>query len=422
MDDTVITVENISKRYLLGSGDPYKTLRESIVNLFRKSPRSGTGIAPVVKGDAKSGELWALRDVSFDVRQGDIVGVIGRNGAGKSTLLKILARITEPTTGRISMKGRVGSLLEVGTGFHPELSGHENIYLYGAILGMDRYEVTRKFDEIIAFAELEKFVDTPVKRYSSGMYMRLAFAVAAHLEPEILLVDEVLAVGDVAFQKKCLGKMENVVKGGRTILFVSHNMAAIRKLCAHAILLEKGRIATSGPTEDVISYYLSKSMSEKNAVEQLPDAAPGAPGRGSRLRFFDSQDKPAAQFRIGEKWKIVLEFEITRPVGHVIAAVGITTVDAIPVISFWSVPRDLTPGKYYVAFHCEIPLKSCEIQIGVGLSAFETAFYYVEGVGHVSISEVAMYEQPLRSSGAGLLFSNEKCQIEKLPSNIDSGR
>jgi lipopolysaccharide transport system ATP-binding protein len=191
-------------------------------------------------------EFWALKDVSFDIQQGDRVGIIGRNGAGKSTLLKILSRITEPTSGKISIKGRVASLLEVGTGFHPELSGRENIYLNGAILGMSKAEIKSKFDEIVAFAEVEKFLDTPVKRYSSGMYVRLAFAVAAHLEPEILIVDEVLAVGDVQFQKKCLGKMEEVGKEGRTILFVSHNMAMISNLCQKGILLETGKIATRG--------------------------------------------------------------------------------------------------------------------------------------------------------------------------------
>jgi lipopolysaccharide transport system ATP-binding protein len=207
--------------------------------------------------------IWALKDISFEVKQGEVVGIIGRNGAGKSTLLKVLSRITEPTEGRVELRGRIGSLLEVGTGFHPELSGHENVYLYGAILGMDRWEVTRKFDEIITFAELEKFVDTPVKRYSSGMYMRLAFAVAAHLEPEILLVDEVLAVGDAAFQKKCLGKMGDVSQEGRTVLFVSHNMSAIQRLCNSAILLDQGKLNATGTPQVVTEKYLQETTSTK---------------------------------------------------------------------------------------------------------------------------------------------------------------
>jgi len=225
MSSTVIKVENLSKQYRIGEREGYKTFREAIVNLakvpFRRWNGSNTQSAI---HNPESETIWALKDVSFEVKQGEVIGVIGRNGAGKSTLLKILSKITEPTIGRVKLRGRVGSLLEVGTGFHPELTGHENIYLYGAILGMNRWEVTRKFDEIVAFAELEKFIDTPVKRYSSGMYTRLAFAVAAHLEPELILVDEVLAVGDIAFQKKCLGKMEDVSKDGRTVLFVSHNM------------------------------------------------------------------------------------------------------------------------------------------------------------------------------------------------------
>ncbi len=270
MSSPVIKVENLSKMYRLGATQGYKTFREAIVktaraplNRLRKAiVKSGNGNGPKYHElnscqSTDNNTIWALRDVSFELKRGEVVGIIGRNGAGKSTLLKILSKITEPTKGRIKINGRVGSLLEVGTGFHPELTGHENIYLYGAILGMDRWEVTRKFDEIVAFAEIDKFIDTPVKRYSSGMYTRLAFAVAAHMETEILLVDEVLAVGDLAFQKKCLGKMGEVVTAGRTILFVSHNMASIRKLCKNAILLDSGRMMEFGNVSDCINNYLS---------------------------------------------------------------------------------------------------------------------------------------------------------------------
>lgn len=259
MSETVIKIENLSKQYRIGAKEGYKTFRETLLD-SAKAPllQISRLLNPKSKiRNPKFETIWALKDVSFEVKQGEVVGIIGRNGAGKSTLLKILSKITEPTEGRVELRGRVGSLLEVGTGFHPELTGHENVYLYGAILGMDRWEVTRKFDEIIAFAELEKFVDTPVKRYSSGMYMRLAFAVAAHLEPEILLVDEVLAVGDAPFQKKCLGKMGRVSKEGRTILFVSHNMAAIRSLCQKSILLRDGHITDYGPTDKIIGQYMS---------------------------------------------------------------------------------------------------------------------------------------------------------------------
>lgn len=259
MSDTVIKVENLGKQYVLshqqqGRGK-YKTFRESLTQgaraLAAPFSKRGQGVDPTRE------EFWALKDVSFEIKQGDRVGIIGRNGAGKSTLLKILSRITEPTTGRISINGRVASLLEVGTGFHPELTGRENIFLNGAILGMSRAEIRRKFDEIVAFAEVEKFLDTPVKRYSSGMYVRLAFAVAAHLEPEILIVDEVLAVGDAQFQKKCLGKMEEVGKEGRTVIFVSHNMGAIRNLCTVGILLKQGRLITNQTSiSNAIEAYL----------------------------------------------------------------------------------------------------------------------------------------------------------------------
>ena len=257
MSSPVITIENLGKKYRLthqAERPRYTALRDVIAErakrLFRGRP------AGERNGIARTEEFWALKDVSLEIKQGEVVGIIGRNGAGKSTLLKILSRITEPTTGRVRIRGRVASLLEVGTGFHPELTGRENIYLNGAILGMTRAEIRRKFDEIVAFAEVEKFLDTPVKRYSSGMYVRLAFAVAAHLEPELLVVDEVLAVGDAEFQKKCLGKMEYVSKKhGRTVLFVSHNMAAVQSLCGVGLLLDSGRLRQLGPVTSVVGDY-----------------------------------------------------------------------------------------------------------------------------------------------------------------------
>ena len=248
----IISVEGLGKSYTIRHEGQtrYKSLREEIFTLPKRL---------LSKEEHSLEEFWALKDVNFDIMPGDRVGIIGRNGAGKSTLLKLLSRITEPTTGRITMRGRVASLLEVGTGFHPELTGRENIYLNGAILGMTRAEVRRKFDEIVDFAGVEKFLDTPVKRYSSGMYVRLAFAVAAHLEPEILVVDEVLAVGDAEFQKKCLGKMEEVSKGqGRTVLFVSHNMAAVQQLCGRALLLKEGTISADGAVPALLQMYLQK--------------------------------------------------------------------------------------------------------------------------------------------------------------------
>lgn len=263
MSDTIIRVENLGKKYLLNHQQEgrsnYKALRDVLADGAKSVLQS---FDPKHKMQSPSREdFWALKNVSFEVKQGDRVGIIGRNGAGKSTLLKILSRIVEPTEGRISIKGRVASLLEVGTGFHPELTGRENIYLNGAILGMGKAEIKRKFDEIVAFAEVEKFLDTPVKRYSSGMYVRLAFAVAAHLEPEILIVDEVLAVGDLKFQKKCLGKMEEVGQQGRTVLFVSHNMGILQSLCTRGILLDRGSVKSDSSADNAVSNYLSQVSS-----------------------------------------------------------------------------------------------------------------------------------------------------------------
>jgi lipopolysaccharide transport system ATP-binding protein len=309
LPEFAISVEGLSKRYLVGHqtarAEPYTALRDviarSAINLGRKTIDMLRG-REIVEGDEVE-EFWALRDIFFDIRHGDRVGIIGRNGAGKSTLLKILSRVTEPTKGRIKVSGKVASLLEVGTGFHPELSGRENIFLNGAILGMSRTDIRGKFDEIVAFAEVERFLDTPVKRYSSGMYVRLAFAVAAHLEPEILVVDEVLAVGDAAFQKKCLGKMEQAGSEGRTVLFVSHNMAMISSLCDKAIQLENGQLVAQGSSESVILNYATSGRSSPASVDY----------RTSRRRIGDEfAELIAAEIR-DERGQPILEIEIDKP-------------------------------------------------------------------------------------------------------------
>jgi lipopolysaccharide transport system ATP-binding protein len=275
MSEVAIQVDDLAKRYRLGQREPYRALRDVLSSAVGASRRRFSAMVrhSLSKGDHFQGRtgdgehFWALKDVSFDVNHGEIIGIIGNNGAGKSTLLKIMSRITKPTQGRVVLHGRMGSLLEVGTGFHPELTGRENIYLNGAILGMRRAEIARKFDEIVDFAEVEAFLDTPVKRYSSGMYVRLAFAVAAHLEPEILLVDEVLAVGDAAFQKKCLGKMGDVAKEGRTILFVSHNMNAIQRLCPRSLLLDHGQLVVYDETAQVVARYLASAVNDAKPGE-----------------------------------------------------------------------------------------------------------------------------------------------------------
>ncbi|QIR37980.1 ABC transporter ATP-binding protein [Tolypothrix sp. PCC 7910] len=286
MSEIVIRVENLSKKYIIGhqQQERYTSLRDVIANGAKGLLSSFQNQKHNIQNPQE--EFWALKDVSFEIKQGARIGIIGHNGAGKSTLLKILSRITEPTKGRINIKGRVASLLEVGTGFHPELTGRENILLNGAILGMSKVEIQDKFDEIVAFADVEKFLDTPVKRYSSGMYVRLAFAVAAHLEPEILIIDEVLAVGDAQFQKKCLGKMEAVGKEGRTVLFVSHNMTALRSLCDRALLLRSGCVVSEGETNRIISDYL-ETLNTSMVMEKCWDDPNTAPGNEKvRLNYI----------------------------------------------------------------------------------------------------------------------------------------
>ena len=313
MNYPAIRVENLGKLYRIGSArERNKTFREAVTNTLAapwRYMKNTLQKQPVTEGE-KSDYLWALKEVSFKVERSEVVGIIGRNGAGKSTLLKILSRITEPTEGRIILRGRIGSLLEVGTGFHSELTGEENIYLSGTILGMSSNEISRKFDEIVAFAEMEKFINTPVKYYSSGMYMRLAFAVAAHLEPEILLVDEVLAVGDVQFQKKCLGKMGSVAKEGRTVLFVSHNMTAVQSLCERVVWLKYGNIAEDGPSGKVVSNYLSTLSSlENNRLWTQIDTAPGNEKiRLHSISVSPVNGSPADEITVQTLLKITFEY------------------------------------------------------------------------------------------------------------------
>lgn len=312
--NTVIKVENLSKRYSIGASETsHDNIREVIVDLIKAPFRRFRSAS----GDSSSSDVdfWALNDVSFDVQEGDVMGIIGRNGAGKSTLLKILSKITEPTSGVVKIKGRIASLLEVGTGFHPELTGRENIFLNGAILGMTRGEINRKFDEIVDFSEIEKFLDTPVKRYSSGMYVRLAFAVAAHLEPEILVIDEVLAVGDAQFQKKCLGKMHDVSTQGKTILFVSHNMAAITNLCSKAILLNTGKIIQEGTTKDVINFYLDKNNGMYSPLKYLGLLT--SYGEISLVSAFVEQSgSKTSVINCREAFDIIIEYTINKAINN----------------------------------------------------------------------------------------------------------
>jgi len=401
MKDIAISARGVGKSYPIAHHfHRHTTLGEALVYALRHGWRR-----------EKKETFWALEDVSFEVARGEVVGIIGRNGAGKSTLLKILSQITVMSRGEIDLHGRVGSLLEVGTGFHPELTGRENIFLNGAILGMRRSEIERRFDEIVAFAETGQFLDTPVKRYSSGMYVRLAFAVAAHLRSDILIVDEVLAVGDLSFQKKCLGKMGDIARQkGTTVLFVSHNMAAVRTLCSRVIFLKNGRVEADGRAETVMTQYLSSSADELNADMELPPGE-NVEARATMLRLQTLDGKPSPQFQLGEPWKILLEFELARQYPHVIAGVGLRSMEGVPLVTWWSAPQDLPPGRYSVEFRCEFPFSAGEMNFAVGITSDERTLYYVEGVGALTISEIAQGVQPHRASGAGILASMERPEI-----------
>jgi lipopolysaccharide transport system ATP-binding protein len=354
VSEIAIRVEGMGKQYRIGGPvAKYRTLRESIANAVHAPARAvrslfGRNGKAEVPGVLKT--FWALRDVSFELRRGEVLGVIGRNGAGKSTLLKILSRITEPTAGYAEILGRVGSLLEVGTGFHPELTGRENVYLNGAILGMQRAETDRKFDDIVAFAEVEQFIDTAVKHYSSGMYLRLAFAVAAYLEPEILVVDEVLAVGDSAFQKKCLGKMRDVSEQGRTVLFVSHNMAAVNRLCSRCLWLDKGMIASEGPSRDVMDRYLRVGNLGQDAADFDTSTSVARSGTGLarilRVRLESRDGDAGTTYGIGEPFVLRMTVRFAEPLSRASLGVEIRTSNGIPLLNLRSDSEGMEFGPY----------------------------------------------------------------------------
>jgi lipopolysaccharide transport system ATP-binding protein len=339
MSEIAIKVEGLGKRYRIGAQQlAYRNIREKINEMALAPFRAMKSLAGRNGHESKSETFWALKDVSFEVKRGEVVGVIGRNGAGKSTLLKILSRITEPTEGYADMHGRIASLLEVGTGFHPELTGRENIYLNGSILGMKRAEINKKFDEMVAFSEIDKFIDTPVKHYSSGMYVRLAFAVAAHLDPEIMLVDEVLAVGDAAFQKKCLGKMGDVAKEGRTILFVSHNMAAIQNLCQRCFLLDEGSVIAAGVTSGVLADY-NERVEQRSGVplSERVDRVGTGEIRCTRISFLDTDKKEVPFFYSGQTGYIQLDYEARDlDLKNLNVGVGLDTIEGSRLLTLYS--------------------------------------------------------------------------------------
>ncbi len=408
MSQPVISVSGLGKRYYLSHEKRTDTLRDSLTRKFRRlTGRAGP--------DADAEEFWALRDVSFEVSQGDVVGIIGRNGAGKSTLLKILSRITEPTAGTVRLRGRIASLLEVGTGFHPELSGRENIYLNGAILGMSRTEITRKFDEIVAFAEVERFLDTQVKHYSSGMYVRLAFAVAAHLEPDILIVDEVLAVGDIAFQKKCLGKMESVShQEGRTVLFVSHNLQAVRQLCRTGLLMAGGRIHLFDKTAAVLEEY-SHGLTP-GAAPRVPAPAPELLDRcyvtEAGVETMDGEVRSV--FPVGQPWRIRIKFRAASAQTNFVIAAGLVASDGTPAQTAWHPPQAVTPGEYEAVFEqAAVVLEAGHYTILIGLSENDRTIQQVEATHIDVISEGAIGYLPL-TSGVGTVLNSMHTALKKL--------
>lgn len=387
MNDIAIRVENISKSYRIGTApERYRTLRDTITCAGRHLAERLTA-GQGNPDDSSHSTIWALKDVSFDVRRGQVLGIVGRNGAGKSTLLKILSRVTEPSTGQAEIHGRVGSLLEVGTGFHPELTGRENIYLNGAILGMKRTEIERKFEEIVEFSEVGQFIDTPVKRYSSGMYLRLAFAVAAHLEPEILVVDEVLAVGDAEFQRKCLGKMSDVAQAGRTVLFVSHNMSAILRLTEETLVLEKGRLAYRAPTPEAVDYYMAAGFSDAGErlwqADEVPaDAAPFQP---LALRVRDPQGRVVDTARSTEPLTIEVEYRLDQPITGLRVGIYLLTMRGEYVFTSFDTDdpgqferHGSRPAGHYLS-RCTLPanwLNEGRYVLAVNASAFHVKRYF----------------------------------------------
>ncbi len=384
MSELAVRVEDLGKQYRIGQYvAQYRTLRDVLVDLAAAPWRR------LRRSDAHKGAetIWALRHVSFELRRGQVLGVIGRNGAGKSTLLKLLSRVTEPTEGYAEIYGRVGSLLEVGTGFHPELTGRENIYLNGAILGMKRVEIERKFDEIVSFAEVEKFIDTPVKRYSSGMYLRLAFAVAAHLEPEILVVDEVLAVGDAEFQRKCLGKMSDVAQQGRTVLFVSHNMSAIARLTQDTIVLDRGKVVCFAPTPEAIDFYMTSGLAQQGERRWSPEEEPPGPFRPLALRVLDGRGRQSERVLACEPFQVEFEYELQQEITGLRVGIYLSTSRGEPVFTSFDTDDPLAferhtsrPAGRHLS-RCHIPanlLNEGRFVLGVNASSYGIRSYFTD--------------------------------------------
>ncbi len=392
--DIAVSVRGLSKSYRIAvDAQNHTTAAEAIASLLKNTRRR-----------PKTETFWALRDIEFDIHQGDVLGIIGRNGAGKSTLLKILSRVTEPTTGHVDLYGRVGSLLEVGTGFHPELTGRENVFLNGAILGMTKREIGKRFDEIVAFAEIDRFLDTPVKRYSSGMYVRLAFAVAAHLDPEILIVDEVLAVGDAGFQKKCLGKMQEVSRqAGRTVIFVSHNVATMRNLCSSVLWLKSGRVHQAGEARAVIGSYVEEAFDPSVSLVDL-QGVPRPHGLGDQLRFRELAFNDGYSLCHGEKLSVRLKYQARETFEDVLFGAGFSTLDGVRLMTLESNTGGNSLTVHKGTGEVEFSMDRLWLQPGhytfdVGVGSGSMALDYLRGCANIDVlpgrdTPSTLYNQP----------------------------
>ena len=421
MKDIILKAENISKQYrlgLVGTGTMVHDLNRWWHQVRGKeNPYLKIGDTNDRSTKGESDYVWALQDINFEVERGEVLGIIGKNGAGKSTLLKIFSKVTAPTTGVIKSRGRIASLLEVGTGFNGEMTGRENIFLNGAILGMTKKEITSKIDEIIEFSGCERYIDTPVKRYSSGMYVRLAFAVAAFLEPDILIIDEVLAVGDAEFQKKAIGKMQDISReGGRTVLFVSHNMAAIQKLCTKCILLQNGRFIKQGKTEDVINFYLSQSVLNDSEYLFNTELSDKKIAYATKLNIEDIDGNLVNEIPIGKPWKVKIHFKVKEKVKNLIVALGIADVNDTAIRTSWSVPQNLEPGDYKASFVEEVVhFNSGQYKLIIGISKGLESLEYIDKDISLTISDV-IYKQDesIINNKSGFINNQMKIEVEKI--------
>ncbi len=420
MKDIILKAENISKQYRLGQVGT-GTLSHDLNRWWhqvrgKEDPYLKIGDTNDRSTKGTSDYVWALQDINFEVERGEVLGIIGKNGAGKSTLLKILSKVTAPTTGSIKCGGRIASLLEVGTGFNGEMTGRENIFLNGAILGMTKKEISSKLDEIVEFSGCERYIDTPVKRYSSGMTVRLAFAVAAFLEPEILVIDEVLAVGDAEFQKKAIGKMQDISKGqGRTVLFVSHNMAAVKSLCTRGIVMENGKVVFDGKTDDALNVYLNQSILNNSEYLLNIKTAGFKIAYATKLCIEDIYGNLMNEVPIGKSWRIKVNFKINERIKGLVIAIGISDMMGVSVMTSWSSPQNLEPGNYKAYFVEElINLNRGKYKLHIGLSKGIQSIDYIDQDVFLVVSEV-IFEQDVSviTNSHGLIVNQMKIIIEK---------